>query len=379
LTTFLSVIVLDELDHIAHSTSTLSSLFACMRVVGIANTHTLTASVSAVNGSTGVQTLHFSAYSATQLAEIVQMRLAPLSDDITDAAAVKRMLPVPALTLLSKKIATQTGDVRAIFEVLRGAIDLAVVDAKQAGKDASPIITPTHVLAALKAHAPATAGVTAAVSTQATAVPSTTPGNSELVTKARALSMHARLAMLAVVLASQRLDAGLAVGSSPTSSVKSPIKRMLSSPAVIASAALDSAQLHGYYTSLLTRSDSDAFVPVSRSEFTDLLGILETVGLVSMSLGATASPVKRSSSFGGTGKGKMAGTGTRSQEIRLAEGVRVDELLRGLGVLTTEDAQDIREEEVRAVYEREHNRIAREIKNRATQSSASIFAEAIED
>jgi cell division control protein 6 len=54
-------------------------------------------------------------------------------------------------------------------------------------------------------------------------------------------------------------------------------------------AGLDIAQLRTY-SSMLTRGDNVIFTPVSRSEFSDLVGMLETVGLVSSrSAGSAAS------------------------------------------------------------------------------------------
>lgn len=394
---YCSVIILDELDHIAKSPQSLTALFtlaqdhsASARFVGIANTHTLTSSTSALGDRADVQTVHFGAYTAVQLLEIIQLRLASLSQGEMDASIMKKFLPVPALTLLSKKIASQTGDVRAVFEVLRGAIDLAVVTAKASDdKDADPVVTPAHVLAAHKAYAPAAAPMTRTMSAPALVTSGMSPmatGGSALASTVRGLGLQARLALLSVVLASKRVDSGLSLGPSP--SAKPAIKRAASQGGS-SSVAIDSAQLHAYYAAALTRSESDVFTPVSRSEFADLLGMLETVGLVSLAspAGNAASPTKggarkpiaRSLSFGGAGKGKSVGA--RAQEVRLAQGVRVEEMLRGLGVQAAPEGADvdIREEEVRAVWSRERARIAREIKNLAIEVSGDVFVDAMED
>jgi cell division control protein 6 len=98
-------------------------------------------------------------------------------------------------------------------------------------------------------------------------------------------------------------------------------------------AGLDIAQLHTYYSSVLTCGDNDIFIPVSRSEFSDLVGMLETVGLVSSrSTGSTASSPSKTgrralgwaASFGVV-KGAVAG-----QDLKLMETIRVDEVLCGL-------------------------------------------------
>jgi cell division control protein 6 len=142
-------------------------------------------------------------------------------------------------------------------------------------------------------------------------------------------------------------------------------------------AGLDIAQLHTYYSSVLTRGDNDIFTPVSRSEFSDLVGMLETVGLVSWSsAGSAASPSKtgrralgRAASFGVV-KGAVAG-----QDIKLMETIHADEVLRG-----SSDG-DVREEVVRAIWAQECGRIAREskMKSAAGASVDKPFEEAFED
>ena len=126
------------------------------------------------------------------------------------------------------------------------------------------------------------------------------------------------------------------------------------------------------------------FEPVSRSEFGDLLGVLEGVGIVSLSssLLATASGLSsssgkgrkafgRSTSFGaGLGKNGAGAVG----EVRLVEGMWGDEVLRGLGVTGVSAAEgasvDPREEELRGIWERERTRLTRDIK--ATTAASNI-------
>ncbi|EEB94658.1 hypothetical protein MPER_06492 [Moniliophthora perniciosa FA553] len=226
----LSILILDELDHIASTSQALSSLFSLptshadvFRVIGIANTHTLTSSSAATPPQ--VQTIHFAPYTSAQLQQILQSRLALLrrsdtSPEVVDAS--KKFLPVPTITLLSKKVAALTGDVRALLEVLRGAIDLAVASQP---KTQDPLtapthtVTPTHVLDALKAYKPSSSTPT---SPQAAASSSSaSSSNSEIVLKVRALGIQPRLALLALILASKRIEAGLTLGLSlPPSAIK---------------------------------------------------------------------------------------------------------------------------------------------------------------
>ncbi|KAG2339776.1 P-loop containing nucleoside triphosphate hydrolase protein [Suillus weaverae] len=391
------IVVLDELDHIASSSQILSSIFSMsqqhpstLRIIGIANTHTLTSSLAQLSTreASSALTLHFSAYSSQQLLQVLQARLSPLYDNLEYPEAIeqaKKFLPASTLSLLAKKIASQTGDVRALFEVLRGAIDLAVMGSKVPDADANPLITPPlivkpdHILAALKAYLPSTGGGRSSSSL----TPS--PTSNETVSKVRNLGLQVRLALLCMLLASKRMEATSSLSASTTSTpTKSPVKRAGSTLSQ-RTAGLDVAQLHAYYSTVLTRADNDIFTPVSRSEFSDLIGMLETIGLVASRSArmATASPSKtgrralgRAASFGGIAKGAAAG-----QDIKLAETIRADEVLRGLGVTDRSAASDVREEEVWAIWARECGRIAREskVKPAAGMGGDKPFDEAFED
>ena len=70
-----------------------------MRLIGIANTHTLTtSSISAtLTPSKNVQTIHFAPYTPTQLQDILQSRLSPLHTTEL-AVEIKKFLPPPTLT-----------------------------------------------------------------------------------------------------------------------------------------------------------------------------------------------------------------------------------------------------------------------------------------
>lgn len=304
--------------------------------------------------------------------------------------------------LLSKKIAALTGDVRSLFEVLRGAIDLAVAPSTtRQSVDENPldvpkaIVTPQHILAALKAYTPAVP--------KAPATNTITPitSNSETVTKIRNLGLQAQLVLLTILLGSKRLDAGLPLSTSCTASPKKPttsaLKRTTSSPnpaALGTTIGIETGLLHSYYSIVLSRSDLGIFEPVSRSEFADLMGVLEGVGLVSLSSSLLASvsgsPTKAKKAFGrsasfGAGLGKN-GAGAVGQ-VRLVEGVWADEILRGLGVSSTDVSPasddmpvDARKEEIRGIWEREKSRLTRDLKSLASATPhPDTFAEACQD
>ncbi|KAF5328863.1 hypothetical protein D9619_011723 [Psilocybe cf. subviscida] len=397
------ILVLDELDHITPDPQSLSSVFSLpqdassnIRLVAIANTHTLTsASPSGASPqSSTVQTIHFAPYTPAQLQVILDSRLSSISDEEV-VAEIKKLLPAPVLTLLTKKVAGLTGDVRSLFEILRGAIDLAVTPSTKASASESnplnppaPKVTPQHILAALKAH-------TASNSASAAAPPATQT-NSETVNKIRNLGLQARMALLAILLASNRVEAGLALNgtsnSSPKKASASPMKRSASLPSTSttkSTVGIETSGLHSYYCAVLSRVESGLFDPVSRVEFGDLLGVLEGVGIVSLSssrVGSSSPSPKgkrafsRSASFGaGLSKNGAGAVG----EVRLVEGTWADEILRGLGVTdsapssSADDASvDVCEEEVRGIWEREKARLARDVKAFALAASSSSSVDA---
>ena len=408
-----SVIILDEFDHFINSSTALQALFGLtvsqknlLRIIGIANTHTVTSSsllppVFNTLSSTAVRTIHFSPYTPSQLLAIVQTRL-----DTLPVEAMKKALPVPALTLLTKKVAALTGDVRVLFEVLRNAIDLANAAAKSAAAAQEEVsfdapsfsVTPGHILAALKSYTPSSISPSnAKVSTQKNA-----SANSETISKIRNLGLQARLVLLSLLLMSKRLWSGLPLPSSSSTftltsspNKRASVKRTTSTASVEmgygTAQGIDATQLHSYYCTLL--QNADTFTPVTRSEFTDLLGVLETTGLITVSSasskstgGAGARTFKRSTSFAGKMKNVAGGTTSSIQEVGLVGDIRENELCRGLGVAQNtstsvvsgdqaqeSDIADVLEEGVRSIWEKEKIKITKELKAKSKGSSQQGF------
>ena len=154
---------------------------------------------SSLMPSKNVQTIHFAPYTPTQLRDILHSRLSPLHSTEL-ATEVKKFLPLPALMLLTKKVAALTGDVRSLFKVLRGAIDLAVAPSTTRNSVyENPLnapkttVTPQHILAALKAYTPA---APKASTTNSIANTSPTTSSSETATKIRNLGLQAQLVLL---------------------------------------------------------------------------------------------------------------------------------------------------------------------------------------
>ena len=403
-----SILVLDELDNlVATSSNDIQALFSLaatyptmLRIMGIANTHTLSSTSSALPSLADVdrtasdvpsskaaktKTIHFTPYSASELLAILKKRFEELPQD-----ELKKLLPAPTLTLLTKKISALTGDVRVLFEVLRGAIDIAIPSSSSASDVvAKTTVSPAHILSALKAHAPSPSNT----KNKAGTASANTTGNGEAVAKVKALGLQQRLVLLATILALKRNTASLPLPlsrtasftsitppSTPTKRSRSPMKRSSSnvSTADVNAAStngINSSQLFSYYSSLLAASD--AFTPLSRSEFSDLLGILETTGLIALSTPSSSS-LKRCSSFVGSVKANGA---SGVQNVSLQAHVREGELVRGLGISAeapTGDEGDALEDGVRTIWSREMSQIRREARAKETLSKLEGF-EGFED
>ncbi|KAF8629137.1 hypothetical protein AX17_005723 [Amanita inopinata Kibby_2008] len=372
------VLVLDELDHIASDSRSLDIIFSLpdiqpntLCLIGIANTHTLTSNTSSGASSTfeSILTVHFAPYTAAQLQDILQSRLNALHDNGDDMTT---FLPPPSLVLLTKKIAALTGDVRSLFEVMRGAIDIAVSTSFECDEplNSSPKVTPAFILQALKAHSsPSNLRSKVVQTAQST---SAATGNSEIIAKIDCLNLQARVVLLCVLLASKRVEAGLSISSATSLSPKKaqPLKR---SASTVCShhASIDGARLHSYYSALLVRSDAACLSIVSKSEFCDLLAVLEGAGLISLSSASspTAGPRQGRKMFRSASVSAGLCKNPVASEIRLVEGVWVHEVLRGLGIANAVD-DDVLKSEIRSIWERETSRLEREVKH-AKQSCHS--------
>lgn len=380
--------MLDELDHIASSSQSIASIFSVaqahpsrLRIISIANTHTLTSTSSHVDvvGIVGVRTVHFPPYTSEQLVDILMTRLEPLFNDTMHLKQAEKFLPKTSLTLLSKKIAAQAGDVRSLFEVLRGAIDSASKASTDIALDGPvPVVTPTHIISALKSYAPAsTATSSASRNTNASS-------SSEVVAKVARLGLQARLSLLAMLLAFKRQEHGLTISSVPTKTPskatpgKSTLKRTNTTPRT---STLDMTQLHVYYMKLLSKSN-DVFSPVSRIEFTDIVNMLETLGIVRKESSGPSTPSKtgrrtlgRSTSFSCSTKAISSST------VAFVEGVRTDEILRGLGVceqpIVEGKEMDAQQEELRAIWNKELRDIQKDVD--ALTKNKTVLADGFAD
>jgi len=325
------MLIVDELEHLAANERT--QLFETAatnrtRIVAISNTHTLTAKLPE-----DATTLHFSPYTADEMSAIIKMRLAPLMEEgIT-------VIQPAALIFICKKVATQTGDLRACLSLLCQA--LAMVEKTVLEKKLpSPTLIPVGMTDVLKASK--------AVTTFAPTVG----------VKVKNLNMQSRLVLLTFLIASRRLASSLTL--LPSSSTKkeklAPTKQASITPTV----------LHTLYESTLA-AHGGVFSAVSRSEFFDVLGVLEVQGLLSVvdqaGLKATKSPSKRQA--------------PRESSVSLPAGVRVDEVVK---VLTSVEDAGAKEQEIHRMWERQIFAIDKEAQRQRTAHAlrAIAFEDAVE-
>jgi len=98
---------------------------------------------------------------------------------------------------------------------------------------------------------------------------------------------------------------------------------------------------------------------VSRSEFCDLIGVLEGAGLLTSSSTTLLSMSVNSTPSERRGFGRSASFAAGN-----APGVWAEEVLRGLGITSerTKAPTDVREEELACLWEREKVRLNRDVK-----------------
>jgi cell division control protein 6 len=324
---FSRVMVLDELEHLDSDSLSLVLAIATstFRIIGISNTHTLT-----TKPTVSTLTLHFKPYTAQEMSDIISERLSAL----TLPENVKFLIAPPALTFASRKVASQTGDLRACLSLVRGAVEVAEKDqAKKAlahqGEGVAPFlpVSIAHVIAATKSNvtqAPGTVGVV------------------------RQLNLQARIVLLSLILAIRRVTASLSLNAPNNGTpIKSPAK---SKAKVKVAEALSADTLFAFYTRLLSGSDA-AFHAVSRSEFTDLLGLLETQGLLER--GAGANPMK--------GRPKKSDKG---EAVKLPSTSREEEMIKGLTESEDGQMEGPAEREIRSIWDREAIKIKREVEDK---------------
>jgi cell division control protein 6 len=338
------VITLDEVDHIMSlDLESMYKLFewslrptSHLVLIGIANaldlTDRLLPRLKARNLKPNL--LPFLPYTAPQIKTIITSKLQSLVPPTCTTPNFTPFLHPAAIELCSRRVAAQTGDLRKAFDIVRRAVDIieAETRTKLQGQFASEPSTPSkpRVLGEnpnlSSPQGPAisrrdgTVGNDMAKLTVETA-PRASIGHLNKVTAAafsngasarlKTLNLQQKAALCALVALERRKRA-----SASTSIMATPSKMAQAAPSV--------KQLYDVYTRLCKAEN--ALQPLTAVEFGDVIGSLETLGLVAGVDGRTGSftmagtPTKR-----GRKAGFGAGVGS-GEEKRVASCVGEKEL-----------------------------------------------------
>ncbi|KAM0332233.1 hypothetical protein ACHAQA_002509 [Verticillium albo-atrum] len=294
------LVVLDEIDHIL--TMGLESLYRLFEwslqkpsrlvMVGIANALDLTDRFLPRLKSKNLKPdlLPFHPYSAAQIKGIITTRLKSLLPEGSQQTSAPFIHPA-AIELCARKVASQTGDLRKAFEICRRALDLAEAETKEKHENEArekmlqmtpsrkPLGETTNCASPTKGGSRSVAQIATNSLKNLTAetAPRASIGHLNKVTQAafsngtnqrlKALNLQQKAALCALVALEKRNRAARANSGLSTT----PSKSATLAPTV--------KILFDTYAVLCTRDS--VLHPLSSSEFREVVGSLETLGLVS--------------------------------------------------------------------------------------------------
>ena len=284
------VVTLDEIDHLL--TLDLEILYTLFElslhrssrliIIGIANALDLTDRFLPRLKARNLrpQQLPFLPYTAPQIAAVITTKLKALfiSDESTQNDYIPFLHPA-AIQLCSKKVASQTGDLRKAFDIVRRTVDLIEMETKQKHQldhsiQTSPSKTPLGENPNLSSPTRPSLGQ---ASSLATLTPQTAPRatiahvsrvSAAALSNGTTQRLHTlnlqQKAALCALLSHQKTsyNAASSIFSTPSKSSPAPTVRML----------------YQTYCSLCRRDN--ALHPLTSTEFADVISGLETLGLV---------------------------------------------------------------------------------------------------
>ena len=287
------IVTLDEIDHLL--TLDLEILYLLFQwsldrssrllLIGIANALDLTdrflPRLKARNLKP--QLLPFLPYTAPQITSVITTKLKSLSTpDPTTPIDYLPFLHPAAIQLCSKKAASQSGDLRKAFDIIRRTIDLIEIETKQKHQSdlaaealqSSPSKTPLNENPNLSSTKCTSFTITASLATLTplTAPRATIAHVSRVSSTALSNGISQRLQKLN--LQQKAALCALVYHQNASRKVASSIFATPSKP----SHAPNVRKLYETYCTLCKRED--ALHPLSNTEFVDILGGLETLGLV---------------------------------------------------------------------------------------------------
>ncbi|KAF4972191.1 hypothetical protein FZEAL_9653 [Fusarium zealandicum] len=340
------LVTLDEIDHIL--TMGLESLYRVFEwslqknsrlvLVGIANALDLTDRFLPRLKSKNLKPdlLSFLPYTAAQVKNIIITRLKSLMPAGGKEGYVPFIHPA-AIELCSRKVSSQTGDLRKAFEICRRGLDLIETETRQKheeeAREALLQMTPSKRPLGENING-ATGGSRSVVQIMANSLKSLTAetaprasiGHLNKITAAafsngttqrlKALNLQQKAALCALVAYEKRIRAAAKMTNGPFT----PSKSKLMSPTI--------KTLFEAYCQLCTRDS--VLHPLSGSEFREVVGSLETLGLVnasdgkSGSLSVTQTPSKR-------GRKTLAASGDERRITSCAGEKELESVADGVG------------------------------------------------
>lgn len=298
------LVVLDEIDHIL--TLDLESLYSVFEwslqktsrlvLVGIANALDLTDRFLPRLKSRNLkpELLPFLPYSAAQIKNIITTRLKSL---VPEGAPLPFIHPA-AIELCSRKVSSQTGDLRKAFEICRRAIDLVEMETKQKHeaevKEQILLATPSRKVLgennnlSSPGRGNSEKNVSAALATSLKSLtvetaPRVSIGHLNKITAAafsngtnqrlKTLNLQQKAALCSLVALEKRNK------NSKTAVLSTPSKTQSTAPTI--------KTLYDTYCKLCT--EESMLHPLSSSEFREVMGSLETMSLIAAVDGKTGS------------------------------------------------------------------------------------------
>ncbi|QSS59812.1 cell division cycle protein [Histoplasma capsulatum] len=367
----LYLVALDEIDHLLTTdVETLYTLFewslqphSRLVLIGIANALDLTDRFLPRLKSKNMKPrlLPFLPYTASQIADIVSTRLRSLLPSSNTAASATTVsedftpfLQPAAIQLCARKVASQTGDLRKAFDIVRRTIDLIEQETRQKQNSsscrsptkvplvenvnlASPLISPPDTpSSALSSTARATAtGYTAATAPRATVahvarVTANTFGHGT-VQRLQGLNLQQKVALCVLIVLGRRKtdfdngDRKRGMHNGTLSTTSSMVAGAAGAAGAAAAAAPTVNELFVTYSALCRRDK--ILQPLAATEFRDVVGSLETLGLVGevQAQGRGRASTSTTSRVGGRSMGTSTPSKPKTPTRRAGAGPGADE------------------------------------------------------
>lgn len=342
------VVTLDEVDHLLElDTDLLYSIFewslqdaSSLILVGIANALDFTDRFLPRLKSRGLKPhlLPFLPYTSTQISSVITSKLKSLVSEETDFVPI---LHPTAVMFLSKKVASQTGDLRKAFDICRRAIDMIEADTRDQHARKTDEITPeptpspskTPLVENINLSSPAIRSPAKANKVRnnlATSLAQLTAMNAPRATIAHMARITATVFSNGTAQRLKGLNLQQKAVLCSLSALEQKKRTLAAENVSIASRAHSSAstikELFEAYTAICKRERK--LHPLTSTEFRDIVGSLETLSLISAVEGKAGSLVAATSTP--SKKGKAGFGGVSVEDRRVASCLDAKEILEGL-------------------------------------------------